>query len=216
MNNRIFITATNTDIGKTYTTLKLLESYANKGMRVGAIKLIETGVKSGALPHDGTLLLEKCQELNPEFLDVAIEDIVPITYELAAAPYVASRAKPLDFELLTKKIEKLEERCDILLIEGAGGLLVPIDGSFMMIDMPLFFNTAALLVTHCALGCINDTLLSLQTLKNRNIPAIVAFNCKDNGDEFAQLSKPFFLNSGYDVLKVDSDIDTISELLYNL
>lgn len=216
MNNRIFITATNTDIGKTYTTLKLLESYAQRGMRVGAIKLIETGIDAGGLPHDGMLLLEKCQELNPEFLDVTIEDIVPITYELAAAPYVASRATPLDFELLNEKIAKLEERCDILLIEGAGGLLVPIDGSFMMIDMPLFFNAVALLVTHCALGCINDTLLSLQTLKNRNVPAIVAFNCKGNEDDFAKLSEPFFLNTGYDVLKVDQDIDTISELLYNL
>ena len=215
MAKRIFITATNTDIGKTYTTKKLLREYASQGMRVGAIKLIETGVVDGYAP-DGVKLLETLQELNPEFTDTTLEDIVPITYELAAAPYVASHAKPLDFTLLQEKIEKLEELCDVLLIEGAGGLFVPIDGSFMMIDLILFFGASTLLVTHCSLGCINDTLLSLQALKNRNIPAVVAFNCRGGDEKFEVLSEPFFLNSGYDVMKVDENIDTISDVLYNL
>jgi dethiobiotin synthetase len=215
MAKRIFVTATNTDIGKTYTTKKLLQEYAKNGLRVGAIKLIETGVIDGDAP-DGKQLLALVQELNPEFKDVSLEDIVPITYELAAAPYIASRAKPLDFELLTAKIEKLEKLCDVLVIEGAGGLLVPIDGSFMMIDLILFFQATALLVTHCSLGCINDTLLSLQALKNRNISCVTAFNCRANDESFAQISEPFFLNTGYDVLKVENDIDTICDVLYNL
>ncbi len=215
MAKRIFITATNTDIGKTYTTKKLLREYAANGVRVGAIKLIETGVVDGKAP-DGMELLATLKELNPAFEDVTLEDIVPITYELGAAPYVASRATPLDFGLLQEKIEKLETLCDVLLIEGAGGLLVPLDGSFMMIDLILFFQASALLVTHCSLGCINDTLLSLQALKNRNIPAVVAFNCRGGDENFETLSEPFFLNTGYDVMKVDKDIDTICDVLYNL
>jgi dethiobiotin synthetase len=215
MAKRIFVTATNTDIGKTYTTKKLLKEYANNGIRVGAIKLIETGVVDGKAP-DGMELLALLKELNPEFKDVSLEDIVPITYELPAAPYIASQAKALDFSLLSAKIEKLEALCDILIIEGAGGLLVPIDGSFMMIDLILFFQASALLVTHCSLGCINDTLLSLQALKNRNITSVVAFNCKGQEESFAKISEPFFLNTGYDVLKVDNDIDTICDVLYNL
>ncbi len=214
MAKRIFITATNTDVGKTYTTKKLLRSYAAEGMRVGAIKLIETGVSDE--PSDGLELLETLKELNAEFVDVTLEDIVPITYELPAAPFVASQGKPLDFELLNEKIAKLEELCDVLLIEGAGGLLVPVDGSFMMIDLILFFQASALLVTHCSLGCINDTLLSLQSLKNRNINAMVAFNCRENDSSFDEVSAPYFLHTGYDILKVDQDIDEISNLLYNL
>jgi len=215
MAKRIFVTATNTDIGKTYTSKKLLQEYASQGLRVGAIKLIETGVVDGDAP-DGKALLALVQKLNPEFHNISIEDIVPITYELPAAPYIASKARPLDFGLLNEKIEKLEKLCDILIIEGAGGLLVPIDGSFMMIDLILFFQANALLVTHCSLGCINDTLLSLQALKNRNITSVVAFNCKDDKGNFDELSAPFFLNTGYDVLKVDNDIDTICDVLYNL
>jgi len=215
MAKRIFVTATNTDIGKTYTAKKILREYAQNGFRVGVIKLIETGVVDGDAP-DGKELLALVQELNPEFKDVTLEDIVPITYELPAAPYIASHAKPLDFALLTQKIEKLEALCDVLIIEGAGGLLVPIDGSFMMIDLILFFQATALLVTHCSLGCINDTLLSIQALKNRNISCVTAFNCRGEDENFAQISEPFFLNTGFDVLKVDNDIDTICDVLYNL
>jgi dethiobiotin synthetase len=215
MAKRIFVTATNTDIGKTYTTQLLLKEYASKGLKVGVIKLIETGVIDSNAP-DGKLLLSLVQELNPMFEDITLDDIVPLQYELPAAPYIASQATPLDFDKLTAAIEKLETLCDVLIMEGAGGLFVPIDDNFMMIDLILYFGASALLVTHCSLGCINDTLLSLQALKNRNIPSIVAFNCRENREEFAKLSEPYFLNNGYEVLKVDSDIDTICDVLYNL
>lgn len=216
MKKRIFITATNTDIGKTYTAERLLREYASRGIRVGVIKLIETGVVDGKYP-DGDLLLSLIQELNPEFQDMNIEDIVPISHELSAAPYIASKGKALDFTLLNNAIEKAEERCDVLIIEGAGGLLVPIDANFMMIDLIPFFNAKALLVTHCALGCINDTLLSLGVLQERGIDSVMAFNCRENElENFARASEPFFINNEYEVLKVADNIDTICDVLYNL
>ncbi|WP_297434185.1 dethiobiotin synthase [Sulfurimonas sp.] len=215
MVKRIFITATNTDIGKTYTTIKMLREYASKGLRVGAIKLVETGVVSGVYP-DGDLLLSTLKELNAECLDLEITDVVPLSYELPAAPYIASGAAMLDFDTLTSAIEKMEERCDVLLLEGAGGLLVPLDYSFMMIDLIGFFNASALLVTHCSLGCINDTLLSLQALEQKNINSVLAFNCRDNDENFAKVSEPYFIKKQQEVLKVDKDIDTICDVLYNL
>jgi len=215
MKKRIFVTATNTNIGKTYTTIKLLKTYASRGLRVGAIKFVETGVKGGIYP-DGDLLLATLKELNPAFEDFVVSDIVPIAYELPAAPYIASQGKALDFALLNKAIEKIEEQCDILIIEGAGGLFVPIDGNFMMIDLIQFFNATGLLVTHCSLGCINDTLLSLQALQSRNIDAAMAFNCREEDKDFSIVSEPFFLHNDIEVLKVAQDIDTICDVLYNL
>ena len=215
MSKRIFVTATNTDIGKTYTTKLLLQEYASKGLRVGVIKPIETGVIDGIYP-DGDILLKLVKELNPEFKDIKIRDIVPISYELPASPYIASRGKALDFETINKAITKLEELCDVLIIEGAGGLYVPVDASFMMVDLILFFNASALLVTHCSLGCINDTLLSLKVLQNRNIDAVMAFNCRKEDTSFSAISEPYFLNNNFDVLKVSEDIDTIADVLYNL
>jgi len=177
--------------------------------------LIETGVKDG-LYIDGEELLRCIKTYNPEFKSLNVEDIVPISYELPAAPFVASDNTPLDLKKLNLAIEKLEKLCDILIIEGAGGLYVPIDGNTMMIDLIKYFKASTLLVTHCSLGCINDTLLSSKALLDREIPHAIAFNCRDSDESFAIVSQPYFKKIGFEVLKVDKNIDTICEVLYNL
>lgn len=215
MAKRIFVTATNTDIGKTYATKLLLKEYASRGLRVGVIKPIETGVVDGVYP-DGDTLLKLLKELNSECKDLTVKDIVPISYELPAAPYIASQGKALDFELLNGAMEKMETLCDVLVIEGAGGLYVPVDANFMIIDLIPYFNATGLLVTHCSLGCINDSLLSLQALQRRNIDASMVFNCRDADESFSVVSEPFFINNDIEVLKLSQDIDTICDVLYNL
>lgn len=192
-----------------------METYAAQGIKVGVIKLIETGVVDGIYP-DGDLLLKTLKELNPAFSDFKVGDIVPISYELPAAPFIASEGKALDFKLLNSAIDKIEEHCEVLIIEGAGGLLVPVDGNFMIIDLISFFNAVGLLVTHCALGCINDSMLSLGALQSRNIDAMMVFNCRSEDDNFDTISKPYFLSKDIEILKVDEDIDTICDVLYNL
>ena len=214
MKKRIFITATNTDIGKTYTTKLLLKEFASHGIRMGVIKPIETGVIDGYAP-DGEELLACIKELNPEFKDLNVEDIVPIQHSLAAAPFIASENSPLDINKIDLAIEKIEKLCDILIIEGAGGLYVPIDGNTMMIDLIKYFKAKTLLVTHCSLGCINDTLLSSKALLDKKIPHAIAFNCKNEDNDFAEISAPYFDKIGFEILKVDKDIDTICDVLYN-
>ena len=218
MKKRIFVTATNTDIGKTYTTKLLLKHYASLGYKVGVIKPIETGVVDGYYP-DGSELFALVKELNPAFNGLLVSDIVPFSYELPAAPYIASQTKKLDLQRLNAAVAKLEALCDILIIEGAGGLYVPIDDEMMMIDLIKYLDAVALLVTHCSLGCINDTLLSKKALDEGDIKNIVAFNCRDDDKNFSTLSEPYFKiskKSAIEVLKVKRDIDTISQLLYNL
>ena len=213
---KIFITATNTDIGKTYTTKLLLKEYAKKGFRVGVIKPIETGVVNGNF-LDGFELFNLVKELNSEFRNLTIKDIVPISFELPAAPYIASGFANIDIDIINKAILKLENYCDLLLIEGAGGLYVPINRDYMMIDLIKELNVATLLVTHCSLGCINDTLLSKNSLDIKNIKNIVAFNCKTTQESsFNLVSKPYFQKNNFNILEVNKNIDTISELLYNL
>ena len=214
MTKRIFVTATNTNIGKTYTTKLLLKEFASRGLSVGVIKPIETGVLDG-YATDGEELLECVKELNPKLWHLEVEDIVPITYEAAAAPFVASNNTPLDIKKIKNKIEEMEASCDIVVIEGAGGLYVPIDDNTMMIDLIKYFKASALLVTHCSLGCINDTLLSKKALEDKNISYVVAFNCKEDDTSFSQISEPYFLKTGFEVLKVSRDIEKICDVLYN-
>ena len=215
MTKRIFVTATNTNIGKTYTTKLLLKEFASRGFSVGVIKPIETGVLDG-YAEDGEELLGIIKEVNPKLWHLEVEDIVPIMYEMAAAPFVASSNTPFDRKIVQKKIEELEAFCDIVIIEGAGGLYVPIDADTMMIDLIQKFDAVALLVTHCSLGCINDTLLSKKALEDKKIAHAIAFNCKDDEGSFATLSKPYFVQTGFEVLEVGRDIEKICDVLYNL
>ena len=92
---------------------------------------------------------------------------------------------------------------------------MPVDADTMMIDLIKHFNAHALLVTHCSLGCINDTILSKRALEDNDIEHLVAFNCRNNDDSFAAVSEPFFLNTDFAVYKVDKNIDTICDVLYN-
>jgi dethiobiotin synthetase len=86
----------------------------------------------------------------------------------------------------------------------------------MMIDLIKYFRASTLLVTHCSLGCINDTLLSSKALLDKKIPHAIAFNCRKNDDSFKEVSLPYFDKIGFEVLKVDENIDTICDVLYNL
>lgn len=211
MAKRIFITATNTDIGKTYTTTLLVEAFSKMGYRVGVYKPIETGVNG--LPQDGMNLLKAAQRHNPQFASFRVQDVVTFSYPLPAAPYIASKALPMDWKPFENAIEKLEKACDILLIEGAGGLYVPIDQTKMMIDVPRHFNAVTLLVSHCALGCINDTLLSQKALEDAKLPFVWGLNCKKGDESFVQISYPYFKYRFENIFFIEKDIDAIAQSL---
>jgi len=210
---RIFITATNTDIGKTHATKLLLKKYAQMGYRVGVFKPIETGVITE--PIDGRELLTLTQKLNPEFQALHVNDIVPTQFTLPAAPYIANRANSIDKEILLRALLRLEKLCDIIIIEGAGGLYVPIDKESMMIDLISYFKAKTLLITHCNLGCINDTLLSLKALENENISYEWAFNCRNDYSSFDTVSKPYFKDRFQEIFSINDDISKLAEKLIN-
>jgi dethiobiotin synthetase len=209
--HRIFVTATNTDIGKTHTTMQLLRHYAEAGYRVGAYKPIETGVTT--LPPDGTALLRLVQELNPAFSDMTVNDIVPVQLELPAAPYVANRAAPVDLGILDDALAAIEKRCDIVIIEGAGGLLVPIDRHLDILGLIRHFRARALLVTHCRLGCINDTLLNLMALEQAAVPYEWALNCRADDASFDTVSAPYLYDRFGTLFRVQDNLDLLAEAL---
>ncbi len=211
MSKRIFITATNTDIGKTYVTSHLLRHYAALGFKVGVIKPIETGVVDE--PIDGSYLHALVQSLNPEMVELTVDDIVPIQFQLPAAPYCANDAQAIDLSVVDRAIEKIESLCDILIIEGAGGLYVPIDKEIMIIDLIKRFEAKALLVSHCRLGCINDTILSIKALQERDIDFIWTLNCHTEDKSFSTVSEPYFKDQYPDFTIFSNDIAKIADTL---
>lgn len=188
LNKSLFITATNTDVGKTYACKKFAKALSKLGLKVGYFKPFETGVVDE--PVDGASMLKLIKELNKDY-NVTINDVVPYQFKLPAAPYVAKGETIIDFDFLIKKKEELEKMCDVLIIEGAGGLMVPIQDNIFIVDLIKKLDAKAVLITPSKLGCINDTLLSVEALKNRDIDFDFYINLYEDKDSFKSVSLPF-------------------------
>jgi dethiobiotin synthetase len=207
----IFITATNTDIGKTYTTCKLIEEFGKRGLKVGVLKPIETGVIKE--PLDGRILYEAAKKTNPTLENFSLEDIVPVRYSLPAAPYIAKKDEVIDMTKIHQAFEKLSLISDIVLIEGAGGVMVPVEEEFYMYDFIKEFNAVTLLVTHGNLGCINDVLLNVYFLDSLGIEYEWCVNLKQNVAHFEEITLPFYQKSFPSVLVLQNDCERIVEKL---
>jgi len=186
----LFITATNTNIGKTYSTVKLIQILAKKGYKVGVFKPIETGVID--TPIDASTLLQACQAVNPQFADLSPFDITAYTFALPASPFCADIDKTIQIEKIIAKYQELKKRCDILLVEGAGGLFVPITKNYNMIDLIQELKIKTLLITPSRLGCINDTLLSIEVLQSREIDFDWCVNLHEDKESFVEVTQPYY------------------------
>jgi len=186
----LFVSATGTDIGKTYVTLKLIEAFSRRGIRIGVCKPVETGVVD--TPLDAGVLLEACRKVNPAFAPLSPEAITAYTFTLPAAPFCADTQGIIDLEVIDQKIDALQTKCDLLIVEGAGGLMVPITEDFMMIDLAKNLGARLLLVTPSRLGCINDTLLSLEALASREMDFEWCVNLYEDRDHFAEVTQPYY------------------------
>lgn len=197
MRRPIFISATNTDVGKTTIALKLAQLYNEKGIKTLLAKPIETGINTQE-KSDADLFLEENQHIDS---DLTLDDISFYRYVLAASPFVAARFEPhlppIDFKHIEKKLKALQEKCDLLIIEGVGGLLVPLDEKVRIVDLALYLKTKLLLISGSTLGMLNNLLLNLHYLSANKIPCQVAINMRDNR-AYYQTSKPYvdYLNNG--------------------
>lgn len=224
----LFISATGTNVGKTYATIRILEALRKLGFSPLALKPIETG--ASPTPHDACAILETMDrlgilnELKEGFLSDTEESSSKITYNsicfehflLPASPFVSalSEAREIDIKRIISQILAMKSRVNPLIIEGAGGLLVPILRDFFMIDLAKEVGAHTLLVLPARLGSINEALLSIEALKSRALPYTLALNLREEeADEFAKISEPFWRESGEEILFLERDLDRITEIL---
>ena len=162
MKQAIFVSGIDTDAGKTYATAFLARRFMDSGYSVATQKFIQTGC-------DGVGML-------PEDLDGTT---APIIFSYPASAQLAARidGREIDLTLVDKATEKLLENYDIVLIEGAGGLMVPVDDETFTIDYVASRKLPMMLVSNARLGSINHTVLSLEAVKARGIDLkAVVFN----------------------------------------
>ena len=158
----IFISGTDTGVGKTAVGCALVEALTARGMHVGVMKPVETGVGEPG-PLDALALARAAKQ------DEALDRICPYRFALPAAPSVAARAEGarIDIEHIAKHYNDLAREFEFMLVEGAGGLRVPLVDAFDMIDLAQRLALPILLVARGNLGTINHTLLSLAEIERR-------------------------------------------------
>lgn len=167
----IFITGTDTGIGKTTVASGLAGAFKNRGYSVGVMK----PVQSGALVRNGKLYSPDAEFLI-KFLDKHDEPelVCPVLLREALAPGVAAEieGKTVDLKLIINAYLQLEKRHDLVIVEGAGGIAVPLIKRFLISDLITCLSIPVIIVARAGLGTINHTFLTIEHAKQRGIRVI--------------------------------------------
>ena len=182
-----FISGIDTGIGKTYTTGYLAKLWNEQGKKTITQKLVQTGntdisedieqhreiMKMGWFPEDETKLT------------------MPEIFTYPASPHLATKidGREIDFQKIADATQQLANKYEVVLLEGAGGLMVPLTTTLLTIDYVAEKKFPVILVSSGRLGSINHTLLSLEALKSRGLELFaLAYNLNDESQD-ALISK---------------------------
>lgn len=156
-----FITATDTDAGKTYVSCLLLDYFAARGDRVGAMKPVASGCNynsNGTLENSDALLLQQhCSNPQPP-----MQLLNPYRFEPAIAPHVAAEQQQIAINLATilDSYNQLQQQYDKVIVEGVGGWLVPLNAQQSVATLAQQIQLPVIMVVGVRLGAINHALLT--------------------------------------------------------
>jgi dethiobiotin synthetase len=194
MMKSLFVTGTDTGVGKTTVSVGLASFLSlKKGMDVGVMKPFESGLSKrdkDSLPWDAICLKEGSGSADD--LDI----ISPYTFEAPLAPEVASQLEhvQIDMNMVDRMYEKLRTSHELLIIEGAGGVLVPITKDFFYVDLIRRWKAPTLIVSRLGLGTINHTLLTNHYLQSQGISVVgVILNDTEGLEGLAARTNPDIL-----------------------
>ena len=167
----IFITATDTEVGKTFVSGLLIRTFLQQGIETGYFKPIASGcqLKNGVLLSEDLLYVESFTNTKMDH-----DLYCPVRYLNPLAPLAAARLEKrhVNMESIWESFEKLKRKYSCLVVEGIGGVMVPLKKDYLVLDMMVDIKFPALVVCRPALGTINHTLLTLQAIKSKGIPLL--------------------------------------------
>ena len=162
----IFVTGTDTGVGKTYAARLLIEALKRRGLRVAAMKPVAAGVEADGVNEDVRLLMAAAN------VEAPVELVNPYCFAPAVAPHLAARlaGATMDLEVIAQAYAQLAARADVVVVEGAGGFLVPFDDACGMDAIPRRLQLPVVMVVGLRLGCLNHALLTAEAIARRGLP----------------------------------------------
>jgi len=166
MSQGYFITGTDTDAGKTWVTLALMEYFKQQGKTVVGMKPVAAGCvwQDGQLKNEDALLIQAHASVA-----VAYELVNPYAYELPVSPHIAGKDNPVVLSEVLAKFDVLKQQAEIILVEGAGGWLAPINNDQDISDLTKSLALPVIMVVAIRLGCINHAKLTHQAIKQAGV-----------------------------------------------
>jgi dethiobiotin synthetase len=159
----VFITGTDTEIGKTYVSVLLIRTFVSRGHRVVGMKPVASGCVQTpeGLRNDDALKLIAAGNVT-----VPYQEVNPYAFEPAIAPHIAGAEAGVDISLdvICANYERLSRRADRLVVEGVGGWQVPLGAGFTVADLAVRLAVPVILVVGVRLGCINHAMLSIESI----------------------------------------------------
>ncbi|MBL7073128.1 MAG: dethiobiotin synthase [Candidatus Omnitrophica bacterium] len=209
MNKGIFITGTDTEVGKTVITGLLGRFLLENGLRVATQKWIQTGNRVFE-PDIGTHLkiMGTKRNIDKKYLT----DMMPYTFGLPSSPHLAARMENTEInpQKIVNAFNRLHEAFDIVIAEGAGGALVPINDRELIIDIAGKLSLPAIIVAGNKLGAINHTLLTIEVLKKRDFKVLgVIFN------RISKTQDDMILNDNVKIVEKLSDVEVLGEICHS-
>lgn len=164
-----FITGTGTGIGKTFVTAVLAEAASKKGLRTAVMKPIQTGMEN---PESGDL--GEIRRFAPGIMDIPYNIACPYCLRFESSPHLAARKESvsIDFKKIKSAFDTIRETWtpDMILVEGAGGICVPVTETLLTTDLIKYLGIPAIIIATAGLGTINHTLLTVSELKRASVP----------------------------------------------
>ena len=165
----LFITGTDTGVGKTLIAGGIASILAKQGLRVGVFKPIATGcrMEKGKLICDDAQFLAKCSNCS-----CGLPIVNPVSYQTPAAPFVAAQIEDrrIDYLAIENAYRFICENHDVVIVEGIGGIRVPISPRIDVLELADEFHMPVVVVARSNLGTINHTLLTVDAVRINDLP----------------------------------------------
>ena len=209
--NSLFITGTDTDVGKTYVAAGLAVTLRKMGIDVGIMKPFAAGTpqKKGFKSEDVEILSRAAQVSDPEKI------INPQFFEMAASPYTASKSLKVKVKVksVLSSFKKLSNLHSMLLVEGMGGIMTPILKNYFVTDLIKDMKLPAVIVTRTRIGTVNHTIMTCKMCEKYKIPikGIIINNFDSDGYKVKTLKRDLQSLTGVPILGTIPYIENLSD-----
>jgi len=168
MSTGFFVTGTDTEVGKTYSTVKLIRAWQAEGKQVAAMKPVASGCEIAA---DGQWVNDDVVRLIQATGQTDIDLMNPYRFLPPIAPHIAARAADVDIDpaRIARNYRELADGYDRVVVEGAGGWLAPLSDTLFMADLARVLGLPVILVVGMKLGCINHALLTARAIQDSGL-----------------------------------------------